>query len=259
MPSPLTRRRAAVIALLALVPVAVLAAAIVFRPSGPAPAVWVTPASPPAPPPLMLARYDFDGPRPWDDASPFGHHLTPFGGNRARPRSVPHDAGRAVQFPPPCEREPCRRLILRTLSRPDLNPGDAPFSYGATVRLAARHTTDGQNVLQKGYSAEGSQYKLQIDGRPGQPSCVMRGEDSRVIHVAVAPIGVADGTWHRLLCRRTRTDLILFVDGSPHAAVRIPATLRVDNAMSLNVGGKSAHGDNDQFHGAVDDIYLSKP
>ncbi|MEV0898253.1 LamG domain-containing protein [Actinoplanes sp. NPDC049802] len=259
MPSTLTRRRAAVIALLVLLPAAVLAAGTALRPAGPAPAVWVTPAAPPVPPPLLLAGYDFDGPRPWDDVSRHGHHLTPFGGNRARPRRVPHGAGRAVQFPRPCDREPCPRLILRVPSTPALNPGAAPFSYGATVRLSARDTTAGQNVLQKGYAAEGSQYKLQIDGRRGHPSCVMRGEDSRAIHVALAPIGVADGDWHRLECRRTRTDLILLVDGSPHAAVRIPPGLRVDNAMSLNIGGKSAHAHNDQFHGAVDDIFLSKP
>ncbi len=47
--------------------------------------------------------------------------------------------------------------------------------------------------------------------------------------------------------------------GAPRAGARIPAALRIDNAMSLHLGGRSAHADNDQFHGAVDDVWLSKP
>jgi hypothetical protein len=207
----------------------------------------------PVPPPVVtIAGYGFEGAQPWGD-------LTPFTGNQARIRFVAHDAGQAVQFPPPCRREPCPRLILRVLSRPALNPGRDLFSFGATVRLSPRHTTDGQNVLQKGYAAEGSQYKLQIDGTAGQPSCVLVGEDSRAIHVALADVGVADDGWHTLACRRGPDTLTILVDGAPRAAAPIPPALRVDNAMSLNLGGKSAHADNDQFHGAVDDVWITKP
>ena len=206
-----------------------------------------------------MARYGFDGDRPWADVSGNGHHLTPFGGNGARPRRVPHGAGQAVLFPAPCTREPCHRLILRVLSRPGLNPGARPFRYGATVRLAPRHTTDGQNVLQKGFAAEGSQYKLQIDGRAGQPSCVLVGEDARTIHLAVAGAGVADGRWHRIECRRDQRALTVLVDGTARTRTPIPPALRIDNAESLNIGGKSAHVHNDQFHGAVDDVWISRP
>jgi hypothetical protein len=236
-------RQTLVIAL--LIAVAVLAR----RPGRPAPGAPVTPGAPPA---VTIARYGFEGSPPWGD-------LTPFTGNDARIRWVPHDAGQAVRFPPPCDREPCPRLILRVLSRPALNPGREPFSYGATVRLSPRHTTDGQNVLQKGYAAEGSQYKLQIDGAAGHPSCVLVGEDSPAIHMAVADVGVADGGWHTIACRRGPDTLTILVDGAPRAGARIPAALRIDNAMSLNLGGKSAHADNDQFHGAVDDVWITKP
>ncbi|WP_433794640.1 LamG-like jellyroll fold domain-containing protein [Actinoplanes sp. CA-252034] len=240
-------RRILVIVLLITLPTTV---ALTVRRSGrTAPAVWVTPS---APPPVTIARYGFEDPSPWGD-------LTPFTGNDARLRRVPHGGGRAVRFPAPCDREPCPRMILRALSRPALNPGRALFSFGATVRLSARNTTDGQNVLQKGYAAEGSQYKLQIDGVAGHPSCVLVGEDSRAIHVVLADVGVADGAWHAITCRRGRDTLTILVDGAPRAAVRIPAELRIDNAMSLNLGGKSAHADNDQFHGAVDDVWISRP
>ncbi|GAA4941306.1 LamG-like jellyroll fold domain-containing protein [Actinoplanes utahensis] len=215
------------------------------------------PAAVPTPP--EVARYGFDGERPWADSSGNGHHLTPFGGNQGRPRRVPHGAGKAVQFPAPCSREPCRRLILRVLSRAGLNPGASPFSYGATVRLAARDTSDGQNVLQKGFAAEGSQYKLQIDGRAGQPSCVLVGEAARTIHLAISDIGVADGRWHRVECRREQHALTVLVDGTARTRTPVPPALRIDNNESLNIGGKSAFAHNDQFHGAVDDVWIRKP
>ncbi|MDI6101775.1 LamG domain-containing protein [Actinoplanes sp. NEAU-A12] len=253
----LSCRRAATIALLAVLPAAAFAVAVTFhRPVRSTPAVWVTPSVPPV---VTVARYGFEDPRQWADASEFRHDLTPYAGNDARVRRVPHGAGQAIQFPPPCAREPCPHLILRVLSRPALNPGASPFSYGATVRLARRHTTDGQNVLQKGYAAEGSQYKLQVDGQAGLPSCVLVGEESRRIHVAVADVGVADGGWHQVTCRRGPDTLTILVDGAPRASTPIPPALRVDNAMSLNIGGKSAHARNDQFHGAVDDIWISRP
>ena len=253
----LSLRRAATIALLLAVPLtAVVVATSVDRPVRTTPAVWVTPSVPPV---VTVARYGFEDPQPWADGSGLRNDLTPYAGGPARPRRIRHGTGEAVQFPPPCTREPCPRLILRVSSRPGLNPGTSPFSYGATVRLARRHTTDGQNVLQKGYAAEGSQYKLQIDGRAGHPSCVLVGEGSRRIHVAVADVGVADGGWHQVTCRRGRDTLTILVDGAPRAGTPIPPDLRVDNAMSLNIGGKSAHARNDQFHGAADDIWISKP
>ncbi|MFC4069739.1 LamG-like jellyroll fold domain-containing protein [Actinoplanes subglobosus] len=228
----------------------VVPGAVVPRgPGGSSSAVWVTPGVPPV---ETIAWYGFEGPEPWAD-------LTAFTGNDGRVRWVPHGPGQAVRFPSPCSREPCPRLILRALNRPELNPGTAPFSFGATVRLSPRHTTDGQNVLQKGYAVEGSQYKLQIDGSAGRPSCVLVGAGSRRIHLVIADVGVADGAWHRLACRRGPATLGILVDGVPRAGVPIPAGLRIDNAMSLNVGGKSAHGDNDQFHGAVDDVWITRP
>jgi hypothetical protein len=238
-----------VFALLIVVMMVVPGAMVVRRPGSLSSAVWVTPGPPPV---VTIARYGFEGPQPWAD-------LTAFTGNHGRVRRVPHGAGQAVRFPSPCSREPCPRLILRARSRPGLNPGAAPFSFGATVRLSPRHTTDGQNVLQKGYSAEGSQYKLQIDGRAGLPSCVLVGEDSRTIHVAIADVSVADGAWHRLACRRGPDTLTVLVDGASRSGIRIPAVLRIDNPMPLDLGGKSAHAGNDQFHGTVDDVWISKP
>jgi hypothetical protein len=138
----------------------------------------------------------------------------------------------------------------------DLNPGRLPIRYGASVRLAADETTKGENVLQKGYSAHGSQYKLQIDGLPGRPSCVLVDDVRPEIHVALSTISVADGRWHTLECRRSGTALTILVDGITRGATTVPATLSVLNHIPLSVGGKGSFTDNDQFQGALDDVWV---
>lgn len=202
-----------------------------------------------------LARYGFAEARPWHDGSGRGHHLTPLGSARHTERGNGH----AVRFPAPCTRGSCPRLILSTPGTAALNPGTRPFGYGATVRLAAADTTDGQNVVQKGFSAEGSQYKLQIDGFAGRPSCALRGTGDRTIHLAIADVTVADGRWHRLECRREPRDLTIRVDGRVRAAVPIPPALHIENDKPLYIGGKSTNKNNDQFHGAADDIFVRLP
>jgi hypothetical protein len=52
------------------------------------------------------------------------------------------------------------------------------------VRLDPGQTSDGQNILQKGYSSTGGQYKLQVDKLPGKPSCAMTSEGAHTIHLA---------------------------------------------------------------------------
>ncbi len=203
-----------------------------------------------------LAHYGFGDDHPWQDSSGRGHHLTPVG---APARHITRGAGHAVGFPAPCTGGHCPRLILSTPGTPALNPGTRPFGYGATIRLAATDTTDGQNIVQKGFSAEGSQYKLQIDGYAGHPSCVLRGTAGPTIHQAVADVTVADGRWHRLECRRAPRTLTMLVDGVARTVLPIPPALRVDNAMPLIIGGKSANPGNDQFHGETDDIFVRVP
>jgi hypothetical protein len=208
----------------------------------------------PAVPLVTAARYTFDGPRPGHDDSGRGRHLTPAGGAAERVR---HGRHRALRFPPPCPSPTCPRLIMRAPSSAGLNPGSRGLRYGASVRLAAEHTSEGQNVLQKGFSAEGSQYKLQIDGYAGRPSCVLIGRPDRVIHRAVADVIVADGRWHHLECRRGGRTLTVLVDGTPRGDVPVPAGLSIVNDRPLLIGGKSLTADNDQFHGAADDVWVA--
>jgi hypothetical protein len=216
-------------------------------------------AGTPEAPQTVAMRYSFDqatsGPV---DESGHAHALATLSSRGGAVRAVSHDAGQALEFPAKCAGAGCPKVVLQTASADDLNPGQAPFRYGARVLLARNQTTSGQNVLQKGYSAAGGQYKLQIDGSAGRPSCALVGTSKKRIHLARSAVAVADGGWHTIECRRDATTLTIFVDGVPRGSATIPADLSVSNAAPLSIGGKGAYRDNDQFHGTLDDVWLSR-
>jgi hypothetical protein len=209
----------------------------------------------------FTVHYDFDGGvgRPIADARG-GHELRPLGQNGGALRLVPQGSGLAVVYPDRCTlpREwACPRAILEGLRDDSLNPGRRTLRYGASVRMTHADLADGANVLQKGYSVGGvSQYKLQVDHRQGHPSCVIASERAH-IYRAEPWIDVADGTWHELECRRTSSRLITLVDGTPRAWVPVPPQLAIANAEPLRVGGKGPAPRNDQFAGAIDDVFIT--
>jgi hypothetical protein len=248
------RRTAAVLTALMCFGATITAAVVHSRGTGDA--VWVRGLEPALP---MVARYRFDGPgeAAWSDVSGHGHTLTPVAGDGGVAALIPHGAGTAVRFPAPCDSNRCPRLALRSPSTAALNPGSRPLRYGASVLLDPDDTSDGQNVLQKGYSAEGSQYKLQIDGLAGHPSCVLVGDPEPTIHLTVAGPTVADGSWHAVECRRAGATLTVLIDGTAHGSTRIPAGLSVDNDQPLSIGAKGAYGDNDQYRGLLDDAWIA--
>jgi hypothetical protein len=220
------------------------------RPTGSVPAAGVAA-------PVVIARYSFDAAKagqPVADESGHGHTLVPYAGHGGKVKL----AGHAAAFPAKCSgKKKCPHAVLQTPDAPELNPGAAPIRYGASVKLAKKQTGSGENVLQKGYSASGSQYKLQVDGAAGRPSCVMSDNVVLGIHVARSDVSVADGAWHRLECRRSGATLTLLVDDAVHATTAIPATLAITNTVPLSIGGKGDGLDNDQFHGAVDDVWIA--
>jgi hypothetical protein len=214
---------------------------------------------PPAPPgPLVVARYAFDqAGRTVADLSGHGHTLRIRAGHGGRTRMVRHQPGRALAFPKKCTDSTCARVVLQAPHSPELNPGTSPFAFGATVKLSRKQTSKGQNVVQKGYSARGSQYKLQIDGAAGKPSCVLVGENRPRIRLVKSSVTVADNTWHRIECRRVGIAWSIVVDGVPRGLIAVPANLSVANTSPLSLGGKGGYQDNDQFQGAFDDVWLS--
>ena len=232
------------------------------RTGGPGPVLGIASPSPSAPSGSRLAlRFAFDGGLggavhdtegllQLRVKSAAGGSLTTF----------PHGDGLAVRFPPRCAAyatERCQRAVLQSGPAAFLNPARAPFRYGASVRLASNETSNGANVLQKGYSVGDSQFKLQVDGREGRPSCVLVGVGSRRIHVALSSVTVADGQWHRIECSRGDSLLTIAVDGKIQGQTAIPSSLSIVNKDPLCIGGKGTSVNNDQFAGSVDDVFIT--
>lgn len=169
----------------------------------------------------------------------------------------PHGGGQALRFPPRCRiyaGRACPRVVLEAGEVP--NPGTASMRFGAAVLMTTDDTAAGENVLQKGFSRGHGQFKLQVDGAAGLPSCVLVGSGSRRIYMVTARASVADGQWHAVECVRSVSSLSILVDGSILAQVRVPGSLSIVNSDPLRIGGKGLSPNNDQFHGAIDDVFV---
>ena len=221
--------------------------------AGPLPVI----APPSAKPVPVIAKYGFNG-RAGSilDESGHGHTLSLVAGHGGTVRPVVHGPGTALAFPPKCTVAPCPHVALQSPSSADLNPGTRDIAYGADVLLAPGQTSKGQNIVQKGYSTTSSQWKLQIDGDGGRPSCVLVDDRKPTIRIITSTVSVADGRWHALQCRRSGPTLIVSVDDVPRGAVRVPAQLSVTNSRPLSIGAKGAFDDNDQFNGALDNVWV---
>ncbi|GIG58063.1 hypothetical protein Lfu02_24350 [Longispora fulva] len=189
------------------------------------------------------------------DASGHGHDLST---HTARGGAITllRDGDRPrLRFPAPCTGS-CPHAILEggTVAE-DLNPGARRIRFGATLRMSPDETTEGSNVLQKGYSLEGSQYKLQVDGFEGHPSCVLVG--SGPIWLVYSRVGVADSRWHDVLCERDGGELTISVDGAVTGRIDVPEHLSVTNDEPLRLGGKGTSANNDQFSGELAAAFVS--
>lgn len=146
------------------------------------------------------------------------------------------------------------RAIIEARDRRTLDPGRHPFKYGAAVKVTPRQVRAESNVVQKGFfSQPGGQWKLQLDRVTGRPSCVVNGSRGRVI--TPARVGIADGRWHRLECRRTRGAVSVRVDGQRRGRV-FGSTGVVANAAPVRVGGSKTTRGNDQFRGDLDSVFF---
>jgi hypothetical protein len=213
----------------------------------------------PVPASPYVASYNFDttiADGTFDDGSGKGHLLRAVVRNGGAVKLVPKGNGQALTFPAKCTGASCPRLVLQAGDTADLNPGAGPVRYGAAVRMAPEEAGAGENILQKGYSTAGGQYKLQVDGLSGKPSCGMSDKSSTTVHVARSRDSIADGEWHTLECRRSGETLSIVVDDQMKTTIAIPETLSVVTAQPLSIGGKGVGENNDQFHGAVDDVWI---
>lgn len=204
------------------------------------------------PAPSVAVRYSFDG---WFTGAVFDtgdrYPLRPRGAVSFTPRA----GGWAARYPARCAGDGCPRGILESDVVTTLNPGTRAVRYGASVLMTPADTGAGANVVQKGFATGGvTQFKLQVDGAAGRPSCVVASQTD--IYRVIAPVSVADGRWHALECSRNSTELAISVDGGRQGAVAVPAQVSVVNSEPLRIGGKSLSVNNDQYAGLVDDVFV---
>lgn len=174
-----------------------------------------------------------------------------------------HDGrGGAVRFPAVCTETDgsCPRAAIQGPADPALDPGAAPFTFGVRVRVKPGDltTAHGSNLVQKGTSLT-SQWKMQIDdARGGRPSCVVRAAGGEPFTLVQSRMGVADGRWHGVICRRTATELQILVDGKVTGTAAVAPDLAVVPAgMPVVAGAANAAIRNDQFHGELDEVFFA--
>lgn len=171
-------------------------------------------------------------------------------------------SGNGIRLVQPCadRRKDCHRAVVEVPDAPVLRPVRGDIRFGASVLLTTSEVSAGSNVLQKGFSNGGdTQWKLQVDGAEGKPSCVLVGRHPTELAEAIAPTSVTDGTWHQVTCQRSANDLTISVDGTEVASAIVPPGMVVDPGAPVRVGGKNTDPDNDQFLGAVDDVFVEVP
>ncbi|MDP9396123.1 MAG: LamG domain-containing protein [Actinomycetota bacterium] len=165
----------------------------------------------------------------------------------------------AVRFPRPCSTQPCPVGLIEVADRDGLDPGYAPFSWRARVLLQRSETSAGANLVQKGlWGNPGGQWKLQVDGEEGKPSCVVSGKRDGTYRRAIvkSSVTVADGKWHTVMCRRTTTTVAILVDGVVKGSATMAAVL-LSSTANVTIGAKSTTAeDPDQYHGVLDDVVV---
>jgi hypothetical protein len=211
--------------------------------------------------PAVVARYSFDagtvaGSR-ITDRSGRGHTLTVRTADGGRIAFRGTSADRHAAFPAPCppRARTCPRVFLEARDHPDLDPGTRPFTWGAALNVTKSRVTDSSNVMQKGFATYGSQWKLQLGATNGRAHCVMVGRGDETINLVRSTTSVADGTWHRVACRRAATALTILVDGRAEKTIRIPAGLSVANTSPVRIGGPTFSPGADMYNGLLDDAY----
>lgn len=242
----------------------VLGLALTVGVAVPALAVAAPTATAPAAP-VVVTHYTFDGGATATgviaENSGRGLPLRVRSANGAALQFGTRQPGRYVAFPARCAPAPdaaatCPRAIMEGGNDADLNPGSAPFRFGATVHATAAQVGAEANVVQKGVATTASQWKLQIGGGRARAQCVLVGRGSTRAYVAKSDITVADGRWHRILCRRAGTALLVYVDGVVRGRTTVPASLSIGNTMPLRIGGRALNGLTDLYGGNLDDVLV---
>ncbi len=151
----------------------------------------------------------------------------------------------------------CPRAVLEAAPSAAQNPGTRAMRFGVVVALPPGQTDTGENLMQKGYSTSGSQWKVQVDGAAGDPSCVLSGGVPNRIYRVKSPVSIADGGWHAVECQRAGGYLTIVQDGVWRGAVAVPTSLSIANDQPLRIGGQDVREGSDQFHGYLDAAWIA--
>lgn len=189
--------------------------------------------------------------------------------------AVPHGRGNAARM------EPFDALVKATpavitvtsLWGDPLDPGSAPFRFGAEFKLDSRSagsgTDNGNNLIQRGLAADDSQYKIQVDSN--RPSCRVRGSEGAV--EVRAGHDVTPGEWYRVRCTRVGSTVTLklvtydedstrvveeWSDSGAIGGLSFPRTLPISIGGKVDGGGDVIGWDSDQFNGVIDNAHFDR-
>jgi hypothetical protein len=95
-----------------------------------------------------------------------------------------------------------------------------------------------------------------VDNLAGRPSCVVQGmlNGQRVLAKVEATVSIT-GSWHDVSCRKTDTFVSILIDGVERGRKTVQVG-SVSNAEPVRVGAKNLKDGNDQFHGALDNVFF---
>lgn len=168
---------------------------------------------------------------------------------------------------------PAAAVVVRAVGSPDvLSPGSSDFRFGADFALDSlsdgADPDNGNNLVQRGLTADTTQYKLQVDH--GVPSCRVAGAAGAAF--VAAETTVIPGQWYRAACLRSGERLELTVLswvgthwGPAQVTTVLAPTGRVDfdaSGAPMSIGAKvDADGSllvssSDQFNGVVDNVHF---
>jgi hypothetical protein len=149
------------------------------------------------------------------------------------------------------------RSLVRVPHDPSLNPGTAPITVSAWIRVPANLAKGDYNVVQKGVATTtGGAYKLEIHASTttkfGFPACAFNGPTTAKNRV-YGPVRINDGQWHRVECHLTATQAYAVVDGrSGPVAKRVVTS--ISNSTDVTLGGKPT--DQHYFLGDLDEVSI---
>lgn len=149
------------------------------------------------------------------------------------------------------------RSLVRVPHDASLNPGTAPITISAWIRVPASLGKGDYNVVQKGVATTtGGAYKLEIHASTtrkfGFPACAFNGPTTAKNRV-YGPVRVNDGKWHRVECHLTATQAYAVVDGQSGPVAK-RAVSSISNTTDVTLGGKPTN--KHYFVGDLDEVSI---